>query len=122
MVGTDQGFPKSHRLLRRSEFSAVFAGGTVRKDGRLVAYLLPTGGPVTRLGIVVGRAVRGSVPRNRLKRLIREGFRTLRAELPTGMDVILLPRHGARLSLRGVQESVRRLLGRPVAPKEKPGP
>ncbi len=117
MVNSDRRFPKSHRLLKRPEFKEVFDRGVVRKDARLVAYLLPTGGPAMRLGIVVGRAARSSVPRNRLKRLIREGFRITRPTLPTGVDVILLPRHGAKLTLAGVQESVTRLLSRPITEK-----
>lgn len=108
----DQRFPKSHRLRTRPEFKTVFDRGAVRKDGRLVTYLLATGAPVTRLGIVVGKAARGSVSRNRIKRLIREGFRLLRAGLPVGMDVIVLPRRGAKLSLEGVKQSLGQLLAR----------
>ncbi len=123
----DQRFPKSRRLLKRAEFKAVFDGKQVRKDGRLVAYVRAGTGPETRLGIVVGRAARRSVPRNRIKRLIREGFRALRETLPTGMDVIVLPRQGARLTLEGVKQSLTFLLTRPPTPEPggagtKPGP
>lgn len=120
---TSARFPKTSRLLARTEFQQVFQAGVVRKDPLLVAYLMPSGRTMMRLGIVVGRGFRGSVLRNRIKRLIREGFRTTRAALPVGLDVILLPRQGARLTLGGIQQSLRRLLakgvtpGRPAAPR-----
>lgn len=119
-IMVDQRFPKSRRLLRRGEFQQVFKEGRVRKDARLVAYLLPVAAAETRMGIVVGRGFRGSVVRNRIKRLIREAFRTVRTELAAGHDVILLPRQGATFTLAGLQESVRRLLSRPLTPPKEP--
>jgi ribonuclease P protein component len=46
-----------------------------------------------RLGISVSRRkVRRAHARNRLKRLIREAFRLSKAELPGGLDLVVIPR------------------------------
>lgn len=47
-----------------------------------------------RLGISVGRKkIRKANDRNRVKRLLRESFRLNKAELPVGIDLIVVPRH-----------------------------
>ena len=48
---------------------------------------------IKRLGLVVSARVGGSVQRNRLKRLIREHFRTNRHMYPNG-DVVIIARSG----------------------------
>lgn len=54
----------------------------------------PTG--QARIGMAVSvRAVGGAVPRNRVRRLIRESFRLRRQELPA-VDVFVVARSGVR--------------------------
>lgn len=72
-----------------------------------------------RLGIAAGRRLGNAVVRNRIKRLVREVFRCLRAELPTGSDWIVVPRTGS-LTRDQVEASFRRLAGRLLA-RGKPG-
>ena len=45
-----------------------------------------------RVGLSVSRKIGNAVQRNRFKRLYREAFRLSRAELPTGLDLVMLPR------------------------------
>jgi ribonuclease P protein component len=63
-----------------------------------------------RLGMAVGvRAIGGSVPRNRLRRLIRESFRMHRQELPA-VDVFVTARAPARAAAnREIFSSLERL-------------
>lgn len=88
-----EGFPKRYRLRRRREFLAVQRGGRRVPTGHFVAYARPNGGRPTRLGITVSRKVGKAVARNRVKRLVREAFRRHRAEMPRGLDLVLVARN-----------------------------
>ncbi len=46
------------------------------------------------MGVTVSRKVGKAVVRNRVKRLCREAFRRNAAQLPDGLDVVLIARHG----------------------------
>ncbi len=48
-----------------------------------------------RLGMVVSRKVGTAVKRNSVKRWIREWFRTRTAELPRGVDLVVIAKPGA---------------------------
>jgi ribonuclease P protein component len=54
--------------------------------------------------------------RNRLRRLFREAFRLSRHEMPTGLDLILIPRGTAMPTLEQLKTSLPRLV-RQVAQK-----
>jgi len=106
----DQSFPKSARLLKRREFDRTFDEGTVLKDHRLVIHCADGLTDRTRLGIVIGSYVKKAVRRNRLKRVIRAGFRTIREELPEGYDLVIIPRNTVSLTSDEVRDSLRTLL------------
>ena len=48
-----------------------------------------------RLGITASRRVGGAVQRNRVKRTVREWFRTRQQELASDLDVVVIARSGA---------------------------
>ncbi|MBI5490819.1 MAG: ribonuclease P protein component [Deltaproteobacteria bacterium] len=105
------GFPKARRLRRRREFlavqgarSRVAAGparepgprtGLRRRSGRFVLFLRPrpNGGPA-RIGITTSTKVGNAVHRNRIRRLIREVWRTHTALFPDGHDLVVLVASG----------------------------
>lgn len=68
-------FPKSCRVLRRSEFLRIQGQGQ-RIHGRwLIFQFLSGNGRESRMGITVSKKVGNAVVRNRIKRWIREAFR-----------------------------------------------
>ncbi len=106
----DQSFPKSKRLLKREEFDRTFDRGSVFKNEDIVVYCAEGTTEETRLGIVVGSYVDTAVQRNRLKRVIRAGFRRVQAHLPEGYDLIVIPRNVSSLSSSDVRTGLRKLL------------
>ncbi len=106
----DQSFPKSVRLLKRSEFDRTFENGRVLKDDRLVIHCAEGLTERTRIGIVIGSYVDKAVRRNRLKRVIRAGFRTIRESLPAGYDLVAIPRNTTSLTSEDVRDSLQTLL------------
>jgi ribonuclease P protein component len=47
------------------------------------------------VGITVTRKVAGSVGRNRIRRRVREAFRRSHAELPLGLELVIVAKHDA---------------------------
>lgn len=100
-------FPKSARLLRRSEFLAVKASGRSFAEGPLAASWAPGSGTSTRpqpgsdagdlarVGLAVSAKVGDSVVRNRIKRRLREAIRHELGSLPA-VDLVLVARGSAR--------------------------
>lgn len=92
----DQGFPKSRRLLRPSEFRRVYDQGTRMGCAYFVAFCLAK--PATegsRVGFTTSRALGKAIDRNRLRRRMREAVRIHQQQLPQGWDVVFNPRRAA---------------------------
>jgi len=87
-----QGFPKSYRLLRRSEFRLVYDQGQRRSASLATVFARPNALPHSRLGITAPARLGNAVLRNRLKRRLREVFRLNREKLPGGWDILVNPR------------------------------
>jgi len=90
----DQRFPKSCRLLDSKAYEQVFSKPDFRVSNK---YFLVLGCWTTldtaRLGIIVGtKHIARANQRNRVKRLVRETFRTNRANMPCA-DLVVLARH-----------------------------
>jgi len=84
---------RPHEHLRRpADFKLVYDRRRSVSDAWLLVYARENGLPYTRLGLSVSRKYGGAVRRNRLRRLYREAFRLTRAELATGVDLVLIPR------------------------------
>jgi ribonuclease P protein component len=108
----DQRFPKSARLLNSAEFQRVFAGSAFAADDVLVIKGTANQTNQTRLGLSIGKKVGNAVVRNRWKRLIREAFRCQRAELPTGLDLVVRPKKGATCDYANIHRSIAGLVAR----------
>jgi ribonuclease P protein component len=91
-------FPKEVRLRRRAEFLRVQERGIKVAADCVLALVLPNERPdgLTRLGLTVSSKVGNAVVRSRIRRRLRELFRTRRASLPQGLDMVLIARSSAK--------------------------
>ena len=115
--GSRPGKGRRRRLSRSAEFERVYREGRSHASRYLVLHSFPRtddpDGP--RLGISVGRKVGGAVERNRVKRVLREAFWAVAAELPEGYDFVLVARPDASALVRdggepGVESALRELV------------
>ena len=99
------------RLRRQAEFRAVRARGRRAADNLLIINAAPSGQPVTRFGLSVGKRVGNAVVRNRLKRRLREVLVALNVE--GGWDIVVVARVGAaNAEFRQLNASVHNLAKR----------
>src|SRR5512140_1697785 len=113
MVG--EGFPRSHRLARRSDFRKTYDEGRKLAGRHVVLFVRPNEVGSIRLGLTVTKRTGCAVERNRARRRLREIFRTeARATLErnrwTGTDVVVNLRDaGAAAGARELSEDLGRL-------------
>ncbi|MGE0031395.1 MAG: ribonuclease P protein component [Steroidobacteraceae bacterium] len=90
------GLRAGQKLHTAAEFDRARKGRERHGDAFFRVQCAPNERGEARLGMAVGvRAIGGAVPRNRLRRLIRESFRMHRQELPA-LDVFVTARAPAR--------------------------
>ncbi len=86
-------FRPHERLRDPKDFRRAFARKRSVSDASIIVYGVENGLDYPRLGISVGRKrVRKAKDRNRVKRLLREAFRLNKANLPAGVDLVIVPR------------------------------
>lgn len=85
-------FPQAYRLKSTNEFQAVYTLKKSASDAVLIVYAGPNTLGHPRLGVSVSKRIGNAVVRNRYKRLFREAFRLGQYDLPTGVDLIVIPR------------------------------
>lgn len=112
-------FGKAARVRRRHEFLAIQQRGKRLVAGDLVVLALEGKGGPPRIGITVSSKVANAVGRNRVKRWVREAFRTVVAELPS-VDLVVIARQGAdRVGLAGARRALEAARGRLCVPRGK---
>ena len=87
---------RRHRLSRSRDFDAVYRHGRSVSTRFLVLYAFARedGDAEPRLGLAVPKAVGNAVARNRIKRRLRELWRTRLEGVPAGQDYVLVVRPG----------------------------
>lgn len=85
---------RRHRLSRSRDFDAVYRQGRSTSTRFLVAYRFEPDEPAEapRLGVAVPKRVGNAVVRNRVKRQLKEAWRSL--GLAAGADYVLVARPG----------------------------
>jgi ribonuclease P protein component len=113
---------RRHRLTRSQDFDAVYRKGRSTSTRFLVLYWFPReeDGDDPRLGLAVPKGTGSAVQRNRIKRRLRELWRSRVDGVPGGNDYVLVVRPGLieAAEAQGAQwlaERVDELLGQAAA-------
>jgi ribonuclease P protein component len=84
---------RENRVRKRAEYLEIQArGARVSGDCLVFIVMRREGQAPLRLGITASRKIGGAVQRSRARRLIREGFRAVFAELPSAIDIVVIVR------------------------------
>jgi len=84
---------RSLRLTKRRDFAAVYRKGRAFTHELIALRALPNRLPHNRFGIAASKALGNAVVRNRVRRRLREGLRTL--TLAPGWDIVVSARRPA---------------------------
>ena len=114
MPAIDFSFPKSRRLIRRSEFERVKRDGSTQR-GKLLALgvLKIENASPFRAGFVTSRRLGSAVVRNRVRRRLREIVRRHQRDVRANIWIVTIARaDAARASYHTLEDEWLRLASR----------
>jgi len=89
---------KTESIKRNYEFARVYRKGSHYRTKNLTLYVLDVNRSKARLGITVSRKAYGrSVDRNRVRRLVRESFRSFEDDIKMNTDMVFVVRKNREL-------------------------
>ncbi len=91
-----QTLSKTEKILKSEDFLSIRKSGKRYRTEKFIFYVLPTDLSTVRLGMAVSTAVsKKAVERNKIKRWIREFFRTHKEVFPTSTDIVVNVKRGS---------------------------
>jgi ribonuclease P protein component len=93
-----------YRLKKEKDFNQVFANGKRLYSSSLTVIYLPSS--ELKAGFAVGKKHGGSVKRNRVKRLLRESFRSFLPFLGQNFFFVFIPKVKEEYTLNEFKESM----------------
>lgn len=107
-----QAFPRHERLTRKRDFEAAFQDGRKSVGAAFICYVVRRESQGRKFGFAVSRKVGTAVVRNRVKRYLREFYRTHRAQIDEDTQIVVVARPAAaKVSFDQCSKAMRRLLG-----------
>lgn len=91
-------------LRKNRDFLKLYRSGKFYVGRRIVLYVRENRTQTNRLGISTAKNFGNSVERNRIRRLIRENYREIEAQVPTGWDLVFSARKTKDVQLPSFQE------------------
>ncbi|MBN2342961.1 MAG: ribonuclease P protein component [Deltaproteobacteria bacterium] len=94
-------FPKAHRLRKRWQFLSVQNDGYKVTSRFFIGLVMQSALPSddsnhARIGITTTGRYANAVVRNRTRRLVREAFRQGCMAIPSGIDLVIIPKKHAK--------------------------
>jgi len=93
------GISAAQRIRDSRTFEQIYAQRHRAGNRHLLVFGVPNDLGITRFGLSVSKRHGNAVCRVRLKRLLREAFRLSQHELPSGLDLILIPKQNSGAGL-----------------------
>jgi ribonuclease P protein component len=114
-------FPRACRLVRRSEYDAVYRNGRRRSSREFTIFIRPNGLDFSRFGWSIKKALGTAVWRNRIRRRLREMIRLHRQEIAPGWDIVIHPRSSvATAKFSPLADDLLKLLPRTASLERRP--
>lgn len=88
----NNSFPKTDRILKRSQFVKLSLLGKVVQTRYFMAAVLDGEALDNRIGITVSKKVGNAVKRNRIKRIVREYYRHRKERIAGNRDINIIAR------------------------------
>jgi len=98
--------PKSTHLRAAADFARVYDQKCKASTEHLLIFAANNSTTETRFGLSVSKKNGGAVQRNLIKRRLREAFRHERASLPSGLDLILIPKQSTHSTLNDYRDAL----------------
>lgn len=100
-------------LKQNRDFRGLYARGKTAASSYLALYCRKSRLPYSRLGITVGGKLGGAVIRNKVRRRIREIYRTNEDKLVPGYDIVVVARvRAVAAPYQALEKSFLKLAGR----------